>query len=72
MSGLILSSGSEANNSGSFLEDIVEREARKRGFHIITYGESRDTYDMFSPLLLIKHYPYTSLYGVEAKQPDRS
>lgn len=57
-----MTQGYEANGSGKFLENIVEREFAARGFTIKQFKEDGDNLDMFSGKTLIKRVPYRSIY----------
>ncbi len=62
-----VNSGGEANNSGSFLEEVVEREAKARGFHIADYSYVGDHHDLLNPNVLIRNVPFRSAYGCASR-----
>jgi len=55
--------GYEANHSGKFLEDIVQREFSARGFLFRSHGDDAGNLDMFSRRIVLRNVPYRSLYG---------
>lgn len=59
--------GAESNLGGRWLEALVEQECRSRGFHVTTYANELDNGDLFCPALLIRHVPYTSVYGCRSR-----
>jgi hypothetical protein len=59
--------GQESNHSGTFLEDVVEKEFRKRGVHIGLWGEGGGTHYLFGDHQLLKHVPYRSIYGCQSR-----
>lgn len=62
-----MSQGLEANHGGRWLEDIVEREFKARGFLVRYHGDDQDNTDLFNPNRLIKNAPYTSIYGCDSR-----
>ena len=59
--------GSESNLSGQFLEATVEREFKSRGISVFEYSEKRANTDLFAERFLVKHAPYTSIYGCQSR-----
>lgn len=59
--------GQESNYSGSFLESIVEREFRQRGVPVFQHTENGDNGDLFAARMLLRHVPYTSIYGCDSR-----
>lgn len=58
-----MTQGYEANHSGKFLENIVEREFRARGFICRSFDEDGDNLDMFASKVIVRGVPYTSIYN---------
>jgi hypothetical protein len=62
-----MTQGFEANHSGKFLEEIVQREFLARGFLFRTYGEDAGNLDLFSRRIVLRNVPYRSLYGCTSR-----
>ncbi|MGE5549768.1 MAG: PD-(D/E)XK nuclease superfamily protein [Bacteroidota bacterium] len=59
-----MTDGNRANKSGRVLENVVETIYRSHGYEIIPYVEyARDQANHAGKRLLLKHVPYTSIYG---------
>lgn len=54
--------GAEAVNSGSFLEEVIEREFNRRGVKSYFYSQMAENGDIFEPHFLLKNVPYTTMY----------
>lgn len=62
-----MTQGYEANHSGKFLEDIVQREFSARGFLFRSHGDDAGNLDMFSRRIVLRNVPYRSLYGCTSR-----
>jgi hypothetical protein len=62
-----MSQGYEANHSGKFLEDIVQREFMARGFLFRSHGEDAGNLDMFSRRIALRNVPYCSIYDCTSR-----
>ena len=62
-----MTQGYEANHSGKFLENIVQREFESRGFIVRDYGSDADNLDMFAPRILVRGVPYISIYETDSR-----
>jgi hypothetical protein len=62
-----MTQGHEANHSGQFLEDAIEREFKTRKTHVTGWNESNGNGDLFTTRLLIKNAPYKSIYGCASR-----
>lgn len=58
-----MNQGQEANISGKYLENMVERTFKDLGYEIKTYNDDRGVLDMFMPKLLLRNVPFTNLFG---------
>ena len=55
--------GGTANQQGSILEKTVIPTFEARGFEIIKYSDWKKKPDKYGTDLLLKHVPYTTIYG---------
>lgn len=55
--------GGRANHTGKKLEDFVESTLAGDGFEIVTYPEWQKDQQAYGPEVLVKHVPFTGLYG---------
>ncbi len=63
--------GREANHSGQFLEEAIEREFGRRGIASETWKQSaRGNGHLFAHRRLTKRVPYASLYGGRASYSE--
>lgn len=59
-----MTDGNRANRSGRVLENVVESIYRSHGYEILAYSEHvKDEAKHTGKRLLLKHVPYTSIYG---------
>lgn len=57
------SQGGQANKTGSALERLVPSTLTTRGFVTMLYREYRNNPEAHGSELLLRHVPYTTLYG---------
>jgi hypothetical protein len=62
-----MTQGYESNHSGQFLESMVTREFSTRGFLFRTFDRDADNLDLFTPRVVVRNVPYTSLYKCESR-----
>ena len=55
--------GAESNHTGGRLERAIELEFKSRGIPVFEYAVKGENGDFFSNRFLLKHVPYTSVYG---------
>ncbi len=55
--------GAQANIHGSVLEELVVGTLVKHGFRFVRYSEYRRKPRQFGNELLLKHVPFTTIYG---------
>jgi hypothetical protein len=55
--------GGTANQQGSILEKTVIPTFEARGFEIVKYSDWKKKPDKYGTELLLKHVPYTTIYG---------
>lgn len=59
-----MTDGNRANRSGRVLENVVETIYRSHGYEITQYAEfAKDPAKYTGKRLLLRHAPYTSIYG---------
>jgi len=58
-----LTQGSTANQQGSILEKTIIPTFEARGFEVINYGKWKKKPNDYGTELLLKHVPYTTIYG---------
>lgn len=57
----------DANKTGGDWENHVEMIFKQHGAHIQDYGLNQDNGDMFADIVVLRHAPYTSIYGTRAR-----
>jgi PD-(D/E)XK nuclease superfamily protein len=62
-----MTQGYEANHSGKFLEDIVQREFSARGFLFRSHGDDAGNLDMFSRRIVLRNVPYRCIYECQSR-----
>lgn len=55
--------GQKANTNGQKLENVVEGLAIKLGYEVVHYKEWIKNPTLFGENVLIKHFPYVTIYG---------
>lgn len=55
--------GGTANQQGSILEKTIIPTFEARGFEVINYSNWKTKPDKYGTELLLKHVPYTTIYG---------
>ncbi len=58
-----MSQGGESNDSGRWLEQLVERTCMDAGYLAKMFADDQNNSDLFEPQVLIKNVPYQNLYG---------
>ena len=59
-----MTDGNRANRSGRVLENVVESIYKTHGYDIMAFSEyTKDASQYMGRQLLLKHVPYTSIYG---------
>lgn len=62
-----MSQGGESNDSGTWLERLVERTFVDVGYSAKSATDDQDNSDLFQPQILIKNVPYQNLFGRQSR-----
>lgn len=62
-----MSQGLEANTSGKYLENMIERTFKGVDYEVKTHGDDAGNLDMFITKLLVRNVPFTNLFGGQSR-----
>jgi hypothetical protein len=60
---VLLTQGATANSQGKVLESTIIPAFEHRGFEVVAYSKWSKAPQTFGEELLLKHVPYTTIYG---------